>query len=269
MEQANLIYTCYDGRERTRENLVEQHTLTRVISGASEAFFNGGEVITQTGGFRFMRKNTLAKFTKHPDAGHGYKVLSVVFDNQSLLDYSRQFHPGPGVSGAAPVIPNHGPGIVNLPATPLLTNFFNSLTPYLDDETKRFQQISKIKVMEAISILVDLDEAFTHILFDFAPAGKLDLESYMLANFRYHLSSEEFARLTGRSISTFKRDFEKVFGTTPFEWLKARRLEEAHFLLTHEKRSPGDAAFLAGFVNYSHFSRLFKEAYKKAPSELV
>ena len=258
-----MIYTCYDGRERTRENLVGSHTLTRVISGSSEAFFNGGEVVTQTGGFRFIRKNTLAKFTKHPAPGHGYKVLSVVFDDLTLQDYWRQF----GL--AAVLVPSHAPGVRNLPATPLLTNFFNSLTPYLDDETKRFQHISKIKVMEAISILLDLDPAFANILFDFAPAGKLDLEGYMLENYRYNLSLDEFARLTGRSISTFKRDFEKVFGTTPYEWLKDNRLKEAHYLITHDRRSPGDAAFLAGFVNYSHFSRLFKEVYKKAPSEVV
>jgi AraC-like DNA-binding protein len=182
-------------------------------------------------------------------------------DTQTLLEYSRQFNIGP-------VIPASGPGIINLPATPLLKSFFQSLVPYVDDEKKRFKQISKIKVMEAVSILLDLNPSFANVLFDFSEIGKIDLESFMLSNFRYNLSLEEFARLTGRSISTFKRDFEKSFGTTPYEWLKQKRLEEAYFLIDHDKRSPGDASFLAGFVNYSHFSRLFKTQYNISPSEI-
>ena len=184
-----------------------------------------------------------------------------MLDTQTLLDYSRQFN-------MASIIPARGPGILNLPATPLLKSFFNSLTPYKDDGNKRFRQISRIKVLEAVSILLDLDPAFENILFDFSEVGKLDIESFMLNNFRYNLSLEDFARLTGRSVSTFKRDFDRVFGITPYEWLKNRRLEEAYFLIDREKRSPGDASFLAGFINYSHLSRLFKAQYKKSPSEV-
>ena len=90
----------------------------------------------------------------------------------------------------------------------------------------------------------------------------------MQEHFRYNVSLPDLARLTGRSISSFKRDFNKIFGTTPYEWLKDRRLEEAYYLIDKKHLPPGDAAFLSGFVNYSHFSRSFKERYSISPSNL-
>lgn len=261
MGSSNLIYTCYSNVDRSGENLVGDHTLTMVIAGRSQAYFNGGGITTETGGFRFMRRNSLVKFTKYPSPKEGYKVLSVVLDSETLKEYSR----------LVPPFPHQGkvPGaIVNLPYSTLLKSYFASLTPYLDDENSRFHQISRIKVMEAASILLDIDPAFAGIIFDFAEAGKIDLEGFMQEHFRYNVSLPDFARLTGRSVSSFKRDFSKVFGTTPYEWLKGRRLEEAYYLIDKEHLSAGDAAFLSGFVNYSHFSRSFKERYIISPSHL-
>jgi len=261
MGSSNLIYTCYSGVDRSGENLVADHTLTMVIAGRSQAHFNGGSITTETGGFRFMRRNSLVKFTKYPSPNEGYKVLSVVLDSDTLKEDGRQIIPSPH-KGQIP------DAIMNLPSGILLKSYFTSLAPYLDDKNSRFQQISRIKIMEAVSILLDIAPAFADVLFDFAEAGKIDLEGLMQKNFRYNVSLPDFARLTGRSISSFKRDFSKVFGTTPYEWLKDRRLEEAYYLIDKEHLSAGDAAFLSGFVNYSHFSRSFKEKYNISPSRL-
>jgi len=261
MESSNLIYTCYSGVDRSGENLVRDHTLTMVIAGRSQAYYNGGEITTEVGGFRFMRRNSLVKFTKYPSPTEGYKVLSVVLDSETLREYSRQVDTSLYKGKISR-------DIVNLRPSTLLKSYFTSLTPYLDDKNSRFNQISRIKIMEAASILLDIDPAFAGVLFDFAEPGKIDLEGFMQEHFRYNVSLPDLARLTGRSISSFKRDFMKLFGTTPYEWLKARRLEEAYYLMDKKRLPPGDVAFLSGFVNYSHFSRSFKERYNIAPSSL-
>jgi AraC-like DNA-binding protein len=38
-------------------------------------------------------------------------------------------------------------------------------------------------------------------------------------NYKFNVSIERFALLTGRSLSAFKRDFEKIFNDTPSHWL--------------------------------------------------
>lgn len=45
------------------------------------------------------------------------------------------------------------------------------------------------------------------------------------------LSLEEIANYTGRSLSTFKRDFRKYSNLSPQKWLIQRRLEAAHELI--------------------------------------
>jgi hypothetical protein len=43
--------------------------------------------------------------------------------------------------------------------------------------------------------------------FDFADPGKTDLREFMLCNYMFNIPINKFAELTGRSLSTFQRDF--------------------------------------------------------------
>lgn len=88
----------------------------------------------------------------------------------------------------------------------------------------------------------------------------------MLRNYEYNVPIKEFARLSGRSISTFKRDFQKVFTATPERWMKERRLEKAHYLIKEKKLKPGEVYLRVGFENMSHFSTEFKAYYGFNPS---
>lgn len=64
----------------------------------------------------------------------------------------------------------------------------------------------------------------------------------------YRVSLSEFARLTGRSLSTFKRDFRNIFDNTPERWLKDRRLDEAKLLIKVGQK-PVDIYYKVGFEN--------------------
>jgi AraC-like DNA-binding protein len=80
---------------------------------------------------------------------------------------------------------------------------------------------------------------------------------------------EKFGYLTGRSLSTFKRDFKKAFNTTPQKWLTEKRLRLAHYQLTEKRRKPIDVFYEVGFENLSHFSYAFKKQYGISPTELT
>jgi len=71
----------------------------------------------------------------------------------------------------------------------------------------------------------------------------------------------QFAKLTGRSLATFKRDFKKVFAAAPEKWLLQKRLEMAHYLIGQRKQTPATAYLEAGFENLSHFSTAFKKFF--------
>ncbi|MCX2720492.1 alpha/beta fold hydrolase [Lentiprolixibacter aurantiacus] len=95
--------------------------------------------------------------------------------------------------------------------------------------------------------------------------SRIDLETVMSENFLYNLKIEEFARLCGRSLSAFKRDFKASFNTTPSRWIKSKRLEHAKNLLLESELNINQISFDSGFVNPSHFIKSFKEKYRLPP----
>jgi AraC family transcriptional regulator, exoenzyme S synthesis regulatory protein ExsA len=73
----------------------------------------------------------------------------------------------------------------------------------------------------------------------------------------------------GKSLATFKRDFQKIFLKPPQKWLMAKRLLEAHFLIAPRNQKPSDEYIEVGFENLSHFSSSFKQMVGYNPSSLI
>ncbi|WP_197933121.1 helix-turn-helix domain-containing protein [Spirosoma aureum] len=88
-------------------------------------------------------------------------------------------------------------------------------------------------------------------------------------NFMFNMTMEKFGYLTGRSLTTLKRDFKKAFNTTPQKWLTQKRLERAHYQLTRKKRKPVEVYFEVGFESLSHFSFAFKKQFGYSPDSLI
>ncbi len=118
----------------------------------------------------------------------------------------------------------------------------------------------------AVLIFIEANPELKHILFDFSEPGKIDLEAYMNEHYSFSGELEQFAYLTGRSLSTFKRDFKRIFNTTPSKWLMKRRLEDAYYLIKERGAKPTEAFIEVGFNDYSHFSFAFKKVFGVAPS---
>lgn len=90
----------------------------------------------------------------------------------------------------------------------------------------------------------------------------------MNKNFHFNVEFNRFAYLTGRSLATLKRDFEKLFNTTPGRWLQHRRLQEAHYLIKEKGKAPSDVYIDVGFEDLSHLSFAFKKLYGLAPGRI-
>ncbi|WP_235324394.1 helix-turn-helix domain-containing protein [Pedobacter lusitanus] len=124
--------------------------------------------------------------------------------------------------------------------------------------------------MATLSILYGLTgrSFIKYLLFDFSEPYKVDLEEFMNQNYMFNVSVETFGRLTGRSLSGFKRDFAKTFGTTPKQWLREKRLDEAYYMIKHKKQKPADFYLDLGFENLSHFYFAFKQRFGMTTSEV-
>lgn len=79
------------------------------------------------------------------------------------------------------------------------------------------------------------------------------------------MTLDEYARLSGRSLSTFRRDFKEIYGAPPGRWLTQRRLDFGRYLLEKTDKSVTEVVLDCGFKNTSHFSRAFKKTYGHPP----
>src|SRR3970282_600567 len=107
-----------------------------------------------------------------------------------------------------------------------LAAYFQSMLAYFTGTAKPAETLLTLKLKELIvSILLggsnpELAAYFQSLLKSDAPP----LSQIMEANFCYNLALEDFAKLSHRILSTFKRDFLKYYNQSPGKWLLQRRL---------------------------------------------
>jgi len=153
-----------------------------------------------------------------------------------------------------------------LPADPFIKGYFDSLLPYFTYDMQPNASLGELKTKEAVELLLRMEPDYLEFLFDFSEPYKIDLEAYMNRHYMFNVPTLQFAKLTGRSLASFKRDFEKVFKTSPGQWLQQKRLSEAYYQIREKGRKPSDVYLDVGFENLSHFSYSFKKAFGVAPS---
>ncbi len=119
---------------------------------------------------------------------------------------------------------------------PLLESCLASLIPYFDMKDLP-EDIAYLKITEAISILRTIDRSVDNVLANFEEPGKIDLADFMEKNFMFNLPLEKFGYLTGRSLTTFKRDFNKTFNNTPQRWLTQKDLRWRITISRRRKRN--------------------------------
>lgn len=256
-----IVYSCYFSKSREGEQFVPEHVLSYQIAGSLTLNDGVQHYVSKEGDFRFSKRNSLVKFDKQPPENGEFKALSIYLDQETLRNFSLEY------GYQAPHQP-HNNSIITLKPDKLLKSFVDSLMPYQDFQPPQNPELMALKLKEAILVLLQTNPEMKDILFDFSEPGKIDLEGFMNRNFHFNVQLKRFAYLTGRSLATFKRDFEKIFHISPSRWLLQRRLEEAHYLIKEKGKAPSDVYLEIGFEDLSHFSYAFKKAFGVAPSRI-
>jgi len=260
LSSPKLLENLYSGRNVEGEVLVTDHIFSYIISGSQEVWVGDKQYSFKAGDYRFFKRNQLTKYIKRTGSD-GFRSIAIHIDQYTLKEISQEY---------ALKSSGHyqGEGVKLLNHNRFLRNFVDSLEPYLRSR-KMDKEILRLKAKELVLILVDADPDLKEMLFEFSDPGKLDLEAFMNGHYRYNVPLERFAFLTGRSLSGFKRDFEKLFQITPGRWLVQKRLTEARHLIEQQLQRPAQVYLGLGFVNMSHFSYAYKKAFGKAPSHKI
>jgi AraC-like DNA-binding protein len=88
---------------------------------------------------------------------------------------------------------------------------------------------------------------------------------FINANLAGDPSISQLAHECGLSGSYFARAFKLATGVPPYRWLTKQRVERAKELLQDPDRELADIAQLCGFVDQSHFTRVFSRSEGYSP----
>lgn len=158
--------------------------------------------------------------------------------------------------------------------TPDIRYFTDSLLRLYGENQRPNRQLTGMKLFELLHLMHNAYEdknCFAMALSTLNNKEKKSLREFMLANFHKPLSIEDYAYLTGRSVSTFTRDFKSKFdGVAPKQWLIEKRLEKARQLLVKNHINHiSDVAWDSGYENIPHFIKEFHKKYGITPKQFL
>lgn len=234
------------------------------------AFSLNGERIMDIGNKKFSvtkNKSIFVKkgaFNQYKPEYVGWDVLAFYFSDDFFKEIYREYRQYLTIK-KIPQPPKDT--IIEIKVNDTIKAFCYSILPYFSKKSSTTQNLLELKFKELLFTI--FSEPLNVNLIAYANSivdgHKTPLWQIMEANYMFNLTIAEFARMTDRSVSAFKREFQSVYNTTPGKWLTNKRLEYAKLLLTTSSKNITEITYDSGFENVSHFSRIFKEKYGSSP----
>nr|WP_315035126.1 AraC family transcriptional regulator [uncultured Chryseobacterium sp.] len=249
---------CYTKSSKAGEQFIPEHGISFIVSGEMEAYDGTTKHFYRKGDTVLYRKNALIRFVKYPDQDESFEAISIILDEVLLKEFAEQHEISSGE-----ILKE---SLFTLQPDDLVYAYFKGMESWFGNKISA--ELAAVKKTEMIHLLLRNNEEFKNILFHFGMPGKINLEAFMNTHFRFNVPLSQLAFLTGRSLATFKRDFEKLFQMSPHKWMQQKRLEEAYYLIESKKMKVKDVYLEVGFETLSHFSYAFKNHFGINPSQL-
>lgn len=261
---SGVVYSqCND--QRRNEVSVTCHLFVYVLSGAKIIHTPAGDYRIGAGAAFIARRGSYLFSEILADADQ-YKSLIFFMDDRFLSDFIRI-----NASHLRPAAPRPvNQDFFRITVSPLMAACVEATVPFFANKSDVSRDLLKLKLTEILHHVACSSQgaSFMSFIKSLKDTGKLDLLPFMEENFTKPLSLENLALLSGRSLTTFKRDFKKTFNRPPKQWITEKRLERAKALLAYSGLNVTDVCFAVGFENISYFGQLFKKRFGLSPKKV-
>lgn len=207
---------------------------------------NSGKHIHETG---VKENGEVVIVTFHPD------VLKKIYGSELPL----LFQQGGSVT-------NQSRGKVNNDF--LIQKYIEGLLFYFENPSLVNDEILILKLKEIILLLSQTSDAeMIRVIVSqlFTPAV-YSFKQIIEANLFAQVNLEDLAQKTNLSVSSFKREFRKLYDDSPANYIKNKRLERAAELLVITDQRITDIAFECGFNDLANFTKSFHEKFGATPT---
>jgi AraC-like DNA-binding protein len=246
--------------EISTEHFIPEHYFVHVAKGLVILYDGNKYLELHPGECCIARKNRLGRYYKMKENDELKKTIFAL--DVTFLRKFQERH--------KTTITDFKPRETFIRITPndLLQHYIRSLEPYYNSG-QISEPFADVKREELLIMLLQSQPELAGLFFYYGIPAKINIEEFMVQNYKFNVSVDQLAFLTGRSLSAFKRDFKQTFNETPSRWIMQKRLEEAHFLIEKKNQKPSEIFLDMGFETLSHFSFAFKKLFGLSPTELV
>lgn len=239
--------------------------LAFIFSGEMVVYNSSKKVIIRAGEAAFIRKNHLVHKIKRPVGATPFSGVFLHLDSRLMKQVASLI-----------TIPNieedeklGGQLYIPIEKNDFISGYFRSLDKYFTGGNTPSRELMKVKLQEMLIILLEQKPELVPMLFDYTTTWRTGLMEFMNKNYLSELSIKEFAHYSGRSLSSFKREFAELSGgETPARWIMRKRLDDAMVMLKRGV-SVSEVYVQVGFKTLSHFSTAFKKHFGIAPTQIL
>jgi AraC family transcriptional regulator, exoenzyme S synthesis regulatory protein ExsA len=263
MNGLSVIESCTHTQNNTGSMFLEDHLLLFVLKGMYTVRYGNQSYTVKKNEMVLLQKSITVEFEKSGEK-----------DEEYLLDYMMFFlkedliNEFVKMADLKPSYPAALDAVSVKSVNDRLISYIESLKPYFTQPDEISSGLIKIKLLELLFDVADTDENFYFQFLQLKRKERKSITEVIEENIFNPVSLNDLAYLSGRSLSTFKREFKEIYNTSPLHYIRNRRLDKAKELLTHTSFSVTDVCFSTGFENVSHFSKVFKERFGISPSLL-
>ncbi len=245
-----------------REGYVASHAISFVQSGEQIIkFYNGEEVKIKANQLVIIPRGVYY-ISDLISSGEQFKSLLFYFDDDIIHQFLSSIN-------HTEFQKEDSSQHLLLNSSPILDTFCKSLISIYKNTNYQQSALAPIKILELLHLLYQENKNLSNFLFQLTLPEKRNIKSFMEKNFDKPLKIEDYAYLTGRSESTFRRDFKSTFEITPQKWLKEQRIEKALNILKNKEISVTELAFEVGYENISYFIKEFKKETGETPKQYI
>jgi len=264
LKSGNTHFAMLKQRNKAEKRtlFLKENVMIFVLSGYKLLHFDKTTVKVEAGSLLLMKRGFYI-MSDFVEDGLQFKSLLLYFSDEQLRRFLHKFNYTTPVKGAAA---DH----LSIPLTPLLEAFQEQYLSYFSQEPSNLAALLSVKLYEVFLLLLaspqrDTVQAF---LQQIVYAQPLDIAYIVKQHLFQPLTLTEMAKLSGRSLASFKRDFQQQYQSSPRRWINEQRLSYAHTLLESTSQQVAEIAIACGFESTSHFIRIFKQTYGVTPSHI-
>jgi len=243
--------------------ILPRYMITFLLEGEKNIHFAGQRVTVKPHQFIMLAPGNCLMTEKLAIKGD-YHSLMCFFDSEWLDGFFRR-HPDllPEKNEQADDVP-----FLLFEKDEFLSNYISSLHSLVASGNNN-DALKKTKLDELFLYLFSCyrDQISLIRQITFKVEGEMTIRNAVTSHIDHNITVEELAFLCNMSLSTFKRRFAKVYGTSPSKWIIQKRMEKAATLLRHEKRNPSEIYYECGYENLSSFIQSFKQVYGVTPKQ--